>query len=222
MIRTPPAVLLYDWDNTLVDAWAGITAALNAVFREFEMELWSNEETRARVRVSLRESFPLIFGDQWQRARDIFYATLEAEHLRHIQPMAGAAEALRAGNRWAHGVVSNKAGRFLRAEVAHLGWAEHFVAVIGAGDASADKPDPAPIRLALARMGEAPGPHVWYLGDTALDMQTARAAGVVPVLLGDAAHDGGVAHAAPRIHFASAHAVADYLTNLSDPVGLLK
>ena len=26
-------ILLYDWDNTLVDAWAGITSALNAAFR---------------------------------------------------------------------------------------------------------------------------------------------------------------------------------------------
>ena len=32
MTPASPAVLLYDWDNTLVDGWAGITAALNAVF----------------------------------------------------------------------------------------------------------------------------------------------------------------------------------------------
>ena len=30
-----PTVLLYDWDNTLVDGWAGIAAALNAVFDAF-------------------------------------------------------------------------------------------------------------------------------------------------------------------------------------------
>ena len=27
-----PTVLLFDWDNTLVDGWAAITAALNVVF----------------------------------------------------------------------------------------------------------------------------------------------------------------------------------------------
>jgi len=31
-----PSVLLFDWDNTLVDGWVGITAALNATFTAFD------------------------------------------------------------------------------------------------------------------------------------------------------------------------------------------
>ena len=170
-----PSTLLYDWDNTLVDGWAGIAAALNAVFDAFAMPAWSVADTRARVRVSLRDSFPVMFGAEWERARDIFYATLEARHLYHVAPMPGAAEALAAGAAWPQGVVSNKAGRFLRAEVTHLGWTGHFGAVVGAGDASADKPDPAPILLALDRLGQVADRSVWYLGDTALDMAAARA-----------------------------------------------
>ncbi len=54
---------------------------------------------------------------------------------------------------WPRGVVSNKAGKFLRAEVVHLGWSPHFGAVVGAGDARADKPDPAPILMALEQLG---------------------------------------------------------------------
>ena len=50
--------------------------------------------------------------------------------------------------------------------------------------------------------------RIWYVGDTALDMQAARAAGCTAVLLGDAAHDGGVAAAAPDLSFAGAHALA--------------
>ncbi|MBV9251342.1 MAG: HAD hydrolase-like protein, partial [Acetobacteraceae bacterium] len=110
-----PSVLLYDWDNTLVDGWAGITAALNAVFTEFAMPRWTVQNTKERVRVSLRDSFPLMFGAAWESARDLFYATLSDEHLKHVQPMPGAAEALIAGAAWPQGVVSNKAGHFLRA-----------------------------------------------------------------------------------------------------------
>ena len=62
-----PTILLYDWDNTLVDGWAGVAAALNAVFTVFAMPHWTAEETRARVRLSLRESFPAMFGDRWDR-----------------------------------------------------------------------------------------------------------------------------------------------------------
>lgn len=204
----PPTVLLYDWDNTLVDGWAAITAALNAVFAEFGMPSWTREDTQTRARLSLRESFPRMFGARWEHARDLFYASYRGQHLDHVRPMPGAAEALETGAPWPQGVVSNKAGPYLRAEVAHLGWAGHFRAVVGAGDATADKPDPAPIHLALQQLGHRAGASVWYVGDTALDMQTARAARVTAVLIGDAGHDGGIAHAAPDIHFPSAHALA--------------
>jgi phosphoglycolate phosphatase len=211
----PPAVLLYDWDNTLADGWAGITAALNAVFGAFAMPAWSVADTRARVRVSLRDSFPLMFGAEWERARDIFYAALEEQHLRHVAPMPGAADALAAGAPWPQGVVSNKAGRYLRAEVSHLGWTPHFGAVIGAGDAIADKPDPAPILLALERLGRTAERSVWYLGDTALDMHAARATGVTAVLVGDAEHDGGIDRAHPDLHFPSAFDLAAQLRALA-------
>ena len=211
-----PTVLLYDWDNTLVDGWAAITAALNAVFAEFGMPAWTRQDSVARVRVALRESFPLMFGDRWEHARDLFYASFRDRHLDHLQPMPGAADALVAGATWPQGVVSNKAGRYLRAEVAHLGWADHFRTVVGAGDAAADKPDPAPIHLALQQLQCAPDATVWYLGDTALDMQAARAAGVTAVLIGNAEHDGGIAQAAPDIHFSSAQALATHFRALDD------
>jgi phosphoglycolate phosphatase len=203
-----PSVLLYDWDNTLVDGWAAIAAALNTVFAEFAMPSWTAEDARARVRVALSESFPLMFGASWEHARDLFYASFRDRHLDHLRPMPGAAEALEAGAAWPQGVVSNKAGPYLRAEIAHLGWAAHFRAVVGAGDAAADKPDPAPIHLALCQLGCPADASVWYLGDTALDMQAARAAGVTAVLIGDAGHDLGIANAAPDLHFPSAHDLA--------------
>jgi len=215
MTRSRPSVLLYDWDNTLIDGWAGITAALNATFSAFGHALWTVEDTRNRVRVSLRESFPVMFGDQWERARDIFYDTLTHQHLNHVTPMQGVPEVLQAGTPWPQGVVSNKAGPFLRREVIHLGWSQFFGPVIGAGDAAADKPDPAPIHLALSQLGRTADPSVWYMGDTMLDMQAARAAGVTAVLIGNADHDGGVERAAPHIHFPSAEFLTARLRDLA-------
>jgi len=210
-----PSVLLYDWDNTLVDGWAGITAALNAVFSAFDRPLWTVEDTRNRVRVSLRDSFPVMFGDRWEHARDIFYETLTQHHLDHVSPMQGVQEVLEAGVAWPQGVVSNKTGTFLRREVTHLGWSRFFGPVIGAGDAVRDKPDPAPILLALSEMGCPADTLVWYMGDTALDMQAARAAGVTAVLIGNADHDGGVEGAAPHLHFHTAHDLHSRLRDLA-------
>jgi phosphoglycolate phosphatase len=210
-----PSVLLYDWDNTLVDGWAGIAGALNVVFAEFAMPNWTVADAKQRVRTSLRDGFSALFGSEWERARDLFYAALTEQHLRHVTPMPGAAEALTAGAAWPQGVVSNKIGQFLRAEVVHLGWTAHFGTVIGAGDAAADKPDAAPIWLALEQLGHPADGSVWYLGDTALDMQAARAAGVTAVLIGDASHDGGIDRSHPDIHFPSALDLAARLRALA-------
>ena len=219
---TPPPVLPYptaivwDWDNTLVDGWAAITAGLNAAFGAFGLPQWTTEEVKGRVRRSLRESFPEMFGADWERARDVFYAEVRARHLGVLSPMPGAEEALRAGAALAPMAVnSNKQGALLRAEAVHLGWTELFRALVGAGDATADKPDPAPMRSALTACGVPAGSAVWYVGDTALDMQAARAAGCAAVLVGDAAHDGGVANAMPDASFADGHALAAHLRCLA-------
>lgn len=202
----PPRAILWDWDNTLVDGWATIAAALNATFTAFSMPLWTVADTRNRVRRSLRDSFPDLFGDAWPRARDIFYAAFAEHHLQQVRLLDGAEAALAAGGAVYQAVVSNKNGRFLRAEAAHLGVAERFAALVGAGDAAADKPDPAPIHLALA--GRPAGTDVWYVGDTRLDMDAARAAGCTAVLVGPADHDGGPAHCAPDMHFEDLRSLA--------------
>jgi phosphoglycolate phosphatase len=95
-----------------------------------------------------------------------------------------------------------------------LGWGAHFPVLVGAGDAPADKPDAAPLLMALRALGRAAGPGTWYVGDTALDMEAARAAGCVPVLLGDAGHDGGVATCAPVLHFPDCAALATHVAAL--------
>jgi len=215
MTLPPPRAILWDWDNTLVDAWAGVQAGMNAALRAFGMPEWSVEEVRARARLALREAFPPLFGAEWEKARDIFYAEVRARHLELITPLPGVEAALAAAARWPQGVVSNKQGPILRAEAAHLGWERHFAAVIGAGDAEADKPAAAPVLLALSRLRVQPGPEVWFIGDTGVDMRAARAAGCSAVLLGDAAHDGGVQAVAPDAAFADGHALAERLLGLA-------
>lgn len=207
-----PAAILWDWDNTLVDGWAAIEAGLNATFRAFAMPEWDRTTVLARVRGSLRDTFPDMFGAEWERARDIFYAEVRRQHLAVVAPMPGAAAAILAAGRIApQAVVSNKQGPLLRAEAEHLGWSGHFGALVGAGDAARDKPDAAPLVMALERLGVGASPAVWYVGDTVLDMQAARAAGCRAVLLGDAAHDGGVTAASPDAVFADGHALEAHL-----------
>ena len=209
---TRPQGILWDWDNTLVDGWLAIAAGLNAAFARFGLPQWTLEEVKGRVRRSLRETFPEMFGAHWEEARDVFYAEVRARHLAVLTPMPGTGEAVAAiaGLGLPQGVISNKQGPLLRAEAAHLGWAPRFRILVGAGDAAVDKPDPAPFRMALPALG-LPAGAVWYVGDTALDMEAARRAGCTAVLLGNAAHDGGPEAAAPDLAFPDAMALTAYL-----------
>src|SRR5581483_4133747 len=142
-----PRAVLFDWDNTLVDNWPTIHDALNATFAAMGHPAWSLAETRERVRASLRDSFPNMFGDRWEAARDIFYARFEACHIETLAPLPGAEPLL--GELHARGVylgvVSNKTGAYLRKEAAALGWERHLTRLVGAQDAVRDKPDRAPV-----------------------------------------------------------------------------
>jgi phosphoglycolate phosphatase len=214
--RPRPTCILWDWDNTLVDGWAAIQHGLNVTFREFGMAEWDRATVLARVRGSLRDTFPGMFGEGWERARDLFYGAVRSCHLDVLNALPGTAAALGAAAAIGpQAVISNKQGALLRAEAGHLGWTPVFAALVGAGDAEADKPDPAPFRIALAACGVQPGAHVWYVGDTAMDMQAARRAGLTAVLIGDATHDGGVMVASPDLAFADAEALAAALRALA-------
>jgi phosphoglycolate phosphatase len=202
-IRYPRAIL-FDWDNTLVDSWGTIHEALNFLMRAMDKPEWTMAETRARVRLSLRESFPLHFGERWEEARDIYLGRFRAIHLNRLSALPGREKLLRALAGWQVflGIVSNKTGELLRREVAQLGWSGFFGSVVGAGDAPADKPACDPVDLALAPSGVAAGAEVWFVGDTAVDMECAQNSGCVAVLLGNAEPPEEFARFAPRLCFA--------------------
>jgi len=180
-----PSALIFDWDNTLVDSWGTIHAALNAMFAQMGHAPWTLAETQMKVRKSLRDAFPALFGDRWEHARDLYLQAFEALHIERLSALPDAEALLRAIAAEGHylALVSNKTGRFLRREVAALGWESYFGKVIGAGDAPRDKPDRAPVDLALAGSGIEAGPRVWFVGDTGIDMACAINAGCVPILV---------------------------------------
>lgn len=183
---TPPKAILFDWDNTLVNTWPTIHAALNQTYTAFGKEPWSIEEVKANVRYSLRDSFPVYFGDRWEEASQYFYEQFERFHLSELAPLAQAEDLLRAlkDNGLFVGVVSNKTGRYLRKEVSHLGWDGFFGRLVGAGDATRDKPAPDPVHMVLEGTGIAVDSSVWFVGDSVVDMEIAHATGCSAIMVG--------------------------------------
>ena len=117
---------------------------------------WSIAETRARVRLSLRESFPLHFGERWEEARGIYLDRFRAIHLERLAALPGLRRtaARRSAKRVSFSASSaTRPARCCGARPRQLGWSRHFGRLVGAGDAAADKPDPAPVGLALEPSG---------------------------------------------------------------------
>lgn len=180
-----PRAIIFDWDNTLIDSWYAIQDAQNHTLETFGLNPWSLEETRRRVRGSMRDSYPALFGKRWREAGEVFYRRFEERHMQTLRPLPGAEAMLRelADGGFYLGVCSNKKGEYLRKEAEHLGWSGFFGRIVGAFDAGRDKPAPDPVELALAGSGIAPGPNVWFAGDADIDLECAANAGCTPVLV---------------------------------------
>jgi phosphoglycolate phosphatase len=211
-----PRAILFDWDNTLVDSWATIHEALNVCMAAMGKSPWSLVETKQRVRLSLRESFPFHFGERWDEARQIYLDHFRAIHLERLLALPGRDELLRglATEGIFLGVVSNKTGALLRREAERIGWSAYFGKVVGAGDAIVDKPDAAPVRLALASSGIEAGEAVWFVGDTGIDMECAGNSGCVPILLGSELAPEELSEHPPRLAFSDPAALFRFVQGL--------
>lgn len=198
-----PRAVLFDWDNTLVNTWPTIVECYRDTFVALGETPWTAEEVKARAHGSLRDLFPALFGPRAAQAEQVFYDTFHRIHLERLEPLPGAGQLLarcrEAGFYVA--VVSNKVGDNLRAELAHLGWGKWIERAVGARDCARDKPAPDPIFRALDGTGIAPDNGVWMVGDTPADLKCAYAAGVLPVLFGEAEHSReAILEYPPRLH----------------------
>lgn len=187
-----PRAILFDWDNTLVDTWPLIHSAMNATLREMGQEEWSIAKVRAEIKHSMRDSFPVLFGDRWEEAGRVYQQSYRSMHLSALTALPGAENMLAAIDRSQVfvGVVSNKQSVTLRQEVPALGWSHYFDVLVGATDAPRDKPHGDPALLALKDSGITPSPAVWFVGDTIADLGCAQAIGATGILYGDQATQG--------------------------------
>jgi phosphoglycolate phosphatase len=185
-LRQNPTAILFDWDNTLVDNWKCIFYAINDTLLAFDLEPWTEEVAITNIQHSGREAFPRLFGDRAKEAQKFFYKLIEDDTLQGLTAMPDAQSLLEILTKkgMPMAVVSNKSSLFLRKEVNHLGWLDYFGALVGAGDASQDKPAADPILLALQLLNVPVSDQVWMVGDAPVDWDCAIAAGCQPIAFG--------------------------------------
>jgi HAD superfamily hydrolase (TIGR01549 family) len=169
--------VLFDWDGTLVNTAEASYRCYEKLFGSYGIAFD-------------REAFGRTYSPNWHLTYSALglaeerWAEADARWLRHygeeeVVLIEGAREALqrvREAGLGAGLVTSGDRVRVSR-ELADLGMADFFQALVCAEDTTERKPRPEPLLLALDRMRLAPGQAV-YIGDSPEDVQMARAAGV--------------------------------------------
>ncbi len=185
-----PKALLLDMDGVLVDVSASYRRAIVRTAGAFGVELGAREIAEAKARGDA--------NDDWRLTRELL-ATRGVEV--PLEEVVEVFEGFYQGGPGAAGLrecerliprrrlLEDLAGRLPLAVVTgrprsdvvraleRFGIADLFGAVVAREDA-APKPDPAPVRLALQKLGVR---RAWLVGDTPDDVGAARAAGVVPL-----------------------------------------
>ncbi|MBT5912666.1 HAD family hydrolase [Rhodospirillaceae bacterium] len=181
-----PDAVIFDWDSTLVDNWGAIHIALNVTLKQMGHKTWTECETRQRANSSAKDAFPRLFAEHSDEALQIFYQAFDRFHLDSLKVLEGSKDLIEwfLKNNVYLSIVSNKNGIHLRKEVSKLGWSNCFQSIVGAGDATEDKPSPEPVKLALKNAGLDAKSKVWFVGDTGLDLQCAVLSNCVPILIG--------------------------------------
>lgn len=148
-------------------------------------------------RISRTEIFNAIFGDDEdarQRAHRA-YNKCYRNYYGKVKPYQdGIREYLAALKRLSLdlGVATNRSREFLDHELRTVddgSWPRLIDFTTCADDVTYYKPDPQVIRYALASIVTYPRPDTWYIGDSPLDMVTARNAGVTAVFYNSACRD---------------------------------
>ncbi|MGH6787982.1 MAG: HAD-IA family hydrolase [Novosphingobium sp.] len=200
---------VFDCDGTLVDGQGAVCTAMDRAFAECGLSPPDHHQVRRIVGLSLPQALRLLAPATTEAQREAldqtyrsaFRSAREAGELAEplfpgIAELVGRLHA--AG--WTLGVATGKSDRGLEHCLAMHGLSAHF-ATLQTADRHPSKPHPAMLQAALAETGAAPGEAV-MIGDTAYDIEMARAAGVRAIGV-----DWGY-HAASELREAGAEAVA--------------
>ena len=168
-------LLVFDLDGTLIDSAPDISASLRRVLVRMGREPISHDKVVAAIGSGVRKLVERTTTPPVEPVIEAFM-TEYAEHLLdETRLFPGVKETLgRLPGRKI--VLSNKPEALSRRVVDGLGIAAHFEAVYGGDSFPVRKPDPACFRAAA---GKAASPLL--IGDSGVDMETARNAGVPSV-----------------------------------------
>jgi len=176
-------IILFDLDGTLIDSTEAILESFAVAFKTFNEEVPSDESIKAEIGHPLDMMFATLGVPEekvWDHvaAYKAHYRLISKEKT-FLLPQAKEA-VLYAATFATLAVVTTKTALYSRELLEHMGLMDHFEVLIGREDVTNPKPDPEPIQKALAKL-DCVTNSVWMIGDTCMDMLSAKASNVAGI-----------------------------------------
>jgi len=178
-------IILFDLDGTLIDSTDAILESFSVAFESFNKPVPDQEKIKSLIGYPLDVMFVRLGIEE--AIADNFVQEYK-KHYRKISCqktilLPGAESAVKKASEFARlGIVTTKTGRYSRELLEHLNLMQYFEILIGREDVINPKPHPEPILKALEYMN-VKDENCWMIGDTLLDVQSAKSANVTPIAL---------------------------------------
>ena len=185
-------VILFDLDGTLIDSTEAILESFKVAFETFGEVVPNDEAIKNEIGHTLENIF-LSLGvenekvDAHVHAYKMHYRIISCEKTVLLK---GAKEAIVEASKFATlGVVTTKTGEYSRILLEHMDLMRYFDVLIGREHVTYPKPHQEPILKALVKL-EHDTTNTWMIGDTCMDIDSAKNAGVksIAVTSGYASH----------------------------------
>ena len=214
------ATVVFDLDGTLVDTAPDLSNALNDVLTRRGHAPVSLDTIRQCVghgaRIMIEEALRRASADDdVDRMLAEFLVHYETNIAAESRPFPGAVAALEAfaAQEAILAVCTNKRESLSRRLLQALGLEHYFSAIAGRDTFAKSKPDPGHLTGTIALAGGDPS-HAVMIGDSEVDLRTARAAGIPIVLV-------SFGYATAPLHGLSPDAMVDHFDALAAHAGAL-
>lgn len=185
-----PEALLFDLDGVIADESESYRRSVVETAARYGVALTMDEVSAAKAAGNANNDWQLTtrllaergveasLEEVTERFEALYQGTPDEPGLcRHERLLVDPAVVRSLADRLPLAVVTGRPRRDAERFLSDHGLADCFATVVTMDDAPI-KPDPAPVRLALERLGSR---HAWMVGDTPDDLRAARGAGVLPL-----------------------------------------
>ena len=175
--------LIFDLDGTLIDSKRDLILSVNAMLREMGREELHEDAISGYIGHGAPQLVARALGNgvtegDRERALKFFLGYYEDHKMDSTRAYEGVQQALEELSSFPKAVLTNKPVRISKRKLEALGLAKYFRLVYGGNSFETKKPNPLGALTILRELGAVPAESA-IVGDSEVDVQTARNAGTV-------------------------------------------